>query len=94
MAFLNDSLVITGQSAPLATGISNSRSLYIYPTNDAAAAVETAGYFNGARGRLGKGDIVLAMMALGGTPVGKAYIVTAAPSSGNITVALFTATAG
>lgn len=69
-------------------------SVFVYATDVAAATVETAGYFNGARAQLRKGDIILASMVNGGTPVGKTYVVTAVPATGNVTIALQTATAG
>ncbi len=68
-----------------------------YVTADTAATVETAGYFNAANGgavvNVVKGDIIDAVMNIGGTPVMKSYIVTAAgPSS--VTIALQSTTAG
>lgn len=68
--------------------------MLIYATDDAAATVEAAGYFNGARAFLRKGDIILATMVNGGTPVTKQYVATAVPASGNVTIALQTTTAG
>lgn len=68
--------------------------LLIYATDDAAATVETAGYFNGARAFLRKGDIILATMVNGGTAVVKTYVAAAVPATGNVTIALATATAG
>lgn len=68
--------------------------MLIYATDDAAATVEAAGYFNAARAFLRKGDIILATMVNGGTPVAKTYVATAVPATGNVTIALQTATAG
>ncbi len=62
-------------------------------TADAAATVETAAYFDAAYLRLPKGTIIDAVMAVGGTPVRKSYVVTASSASG-VTIALQTATAG
>lgn len=65
-----------------------------YATNDAAAVVEAAGYFNDARAHLTKGDVILAVMAVGSTPVLKLYVATAVPASGDVTIARLTTTAG
>lgn len=62
-------------------------------TTETAAAVETAGYFNSAAGRLPKGSRIEATMVLAGTPIGKSYIVTANTGSA-VTVAVQTTTAG
>lgn len=63
-----------------------------YATADAVATVETAGYFNAARARLTKGDVLVAVMVALGTPVLKQYVFTAVPASGNVTIALQTTT--
>lgn len=73
-------------SAPIAAG--DVRSAYKYWTADAAATVAAAGYFNGARTRLLKGDTITVVSDVGGTPALKAYVVTASPSTGNVTIAL------
>lgn len=64
-----------------------------YITNDAAAVVEAANYFNGAVSRLVKGTVITALMAFSGTPILKRYVVT---SNNGVTVviALQTTTAG
>lgn len=69
------------------------RKMWAYSTKDAAATVETAGYFDTAYDIVGKGDTIQAVMAIGGTPVLKHYVVTASSSSG-VTVALAGTTAG
>lgn len=76
------------------TAKSNLISDWRYGTDDAAATVETAGYFNAERAALKAGDTIRASMALGGTPVFKIYVVTAAPATGNVTIALQATTAG
>lgn len=68
----------------------NQVSLFLYATDDAAAVVETAGYFNTAREQLQKGDQISASLAVSGTPVLKHYVVTASPSAGNVTIAVAT----
>jgi hypothetical protein len=69
-------------------------SRFLYATDDAAATVETAGYFNGARALLTPGDLIFACMANSGTPVLKGYVVLTVPASGNVTIGLLTTTAG
>ena len=89
-----DSQTVVGD----ATGAATSRqiSTFAYATDDAAATVETAGYFNTARdkGRLSVGSIILASMVNGGTPVLKAYVCLTVPATGNVTIGLQTTTAG
>lgn len=68
--------------------------LFFFATDKAAATVETAGFFNDSRAFVRKGDVIIASMANGGTPVVKTYVVTAVPLTGNVTIALQTATAG
>jgi len=65
-----------------------------YITNDPAATVETAGYFNGATSYLNKGDIIQAVCAYGTTPVNKQYVVTSATGAATVVVALQTTIAG
>ena len=73
---------------------------YAYKTADAAATVEVAGYFNGfllgGVNPLNPGDVIQAVMAIGGTPVLKNYVVltNAVATGGNVTIGLQTTTAG
>ncbi len=69
-------------------------SKWLYGTDDAAAVVETAGYFNSARSLLSVGDQIEASMAVASSAVSKDYVVTAVPASGNVTIALKASTAG
>lgn len=69
-------------------------SSFDYATDDAAATVEAAGYFNNARAFLSVGDKIDAVMAASGTPVRKGYVVTVVPTTGNVTVALQATAAG
>jgi hypothetical protein len=66
-----------------------------FVTTDAAATVEAANYFN-AQTDMQKGDIIDAVMAVGGTPVRKMYVLTAGIGSGGAanTIALATTAAG
>lgn len=66
-----------------------------YVTADAAATVEVANYFD-AQTDLQKGDIIAAVMAVGGTPVLKNYVVLTGIGSGDAhnTIGLATGTAG
>ena len=84
--------VTVGDAAGAATG--NSVYTYAYATADAAAAVETAGYFNNARKLLAVGSVIQASMVYGGTSVLKNYVVTAVPATGNVTIALAATAAG
>lgn len=67
---------------------------YVYASNDAAATVLAGGYFNEARNKLKVNDVIFIMAVAGG--VGDLLIVkvTAAPSTGNVTVAVETEAAG
>ena len=68
-------------------------STFDYRTDDAAATVETAGYFNGAARIFKVGDVTRATMACGGTPVLKSYVVTG--NTGTVvTIALQSTAAG
>lgn len=68
--------------------------LWGYATADAAATVETAGYFNAAASLVSKGDAIDAIMVLGGAPVRKSYVVTSANGVTPVTIGLLTTTAG
>ncbi|OCC01840.1 hypothetical protein BA190_26880 [Labrys sp. WJW] len=101
MSFCAKALRRLDSQTPVGDAAGNATSTLVqtstYATNDAAATVETAGYFNAARdaGRVSKGDIILATMVNAGTPVLKAYVVTAAPvPTGNVTIALAATAAG
>lgn len=98
MAFAQKALAKTHNGfIGLATGLvkNGTVSKHFYCTDDAAAVVEAAGYFNLARAQLRVGDIIEASMVNAGTPVGKGYVVTAVPAApSNITIALQSATAG
>lgn len=67
---------------------------FTYSTDDAAATVEAAGYFNAARSKLTVGSIIKASMVNAGTPVLKLYVVLTVPTTGNVTIGLLTTTAG
>lgn len=69
-------------------------STFSYVTDDAAAIVEAANYFNAATKELRKGDVIEARMAMSGVPVLKEYIVTSATGAAVVTVVLQTAAAG
>lgn len=89
---VQQNLVGTTGGAAKSTG-NTTLSHFRYCTDDAAATVETAGYFNGAARVLAVGDTIAAVMAAGGTPVLKHYVVTANTGSA-VTVALQATTAG
>lgn len=89
---LTQTLVGTTTGAAKSTG-RTTLSHFRYATDDAAATVETAGYFNAAASVLGVGDTIDAIMAAGGTPVLKTYVVTVNTGSA-VTIALQATTAG
>jgi hypothetical protein len=97
MTFSSKSLARRAQ-VPIgsATGLAQAKqsSAFDYATDDAAATVETAGYFNSARALLGVGDKIDAVMVASTAPVRKNYVVTAVPTTGNVTVALQATSAG
>lgn len=62
--------------APAATPLAR-RAIAVYSTNDAAAIVEGAGYFNAAVTHLPLGSQILVGGDLDGTPFQKAYVVSA-----------------
>ena len=79
-----------------ATGAPTSRVVrtWFYATDDAAATVEAANYFNAGYQRFNKGDVIIASMVNGGTPILKKYIVTSASQATTVVIALQTTTAG
>lgn len=98
MSYSPRSLIRTGTQAPVGAADGSAgmaqASMWLYATLDAGATVEAASYFNAARSQLAKGDVILSVMAQGGTPVLKAYVVTAVPASGDVVIARLTTTAG
>lgn len=74
--------------ATLGTGSTATAGLWHYKTNDAAATVETANYFNSLVGEMNVGDVIWASLAQATAPIGKTYTVTA--NSGTVvTIAVF-----
>lgn len=68
------------------TGAAASRQIWHYDAGaDSVATAVGAGYFNDARGYLFAGDVIH-LVAAGGTAF-RVLTVTAAPKSGNVTVA-------
>lgn len=93
MAYAEKGLRRLTHRGAIGNGDGSVTSHWAYDTNDAAATVEAANYFNSAVGVLSKGDTIDAVMARSGTPVRKGYVVTA--NSGTaVTVALQATTAG
>lgn len=77
---------IRGGSIATATGNANIVSDWRLVTNDTAAAVEAANYFDDMAAHLNVGDHIYASLDLDGTPKGKAYMVTAI-AAGVVTIA-------
>lgn len=66
------------EGVPLGTGPDNVKgSKWTYVTNDTAAAVEGAGFFNSISTQLRAGDQIDASLDLDGTPARKDYLVSA-----------------
>jgi hypothetical protein len=74
-------------------GYANGFTLWHYATADAAAAVDTSGYFNGASNMLRVGDFILANASLGGTPE-NGMLVVLANASGVVDASNLTAFGG
>lgn len=88
MSYATRSLVRTVQ-APIGAADGKSTagapvSHYVYATVDAVATVETANYFTDPR--LRKGDLIDVVAVVGGTPVRKAYVVTAVSAASQATI--------
>lgn len=64
----------------------NNFTLWHYKTTD--TSVTTGGYFNNANGIVRVGDLIIANVDTGGTPVNKFYLVTG-NTSGVVTVAVY-----
>lgn len=78
MAFNLDGFKRLASVGAIGTGTGSVKALCTYHTNDDAAAVEAAGYFNSlAPNDLRAGDIIMAGLDIDGTPALKNYIVTA-----------------
>lgn len=85
MSFNIRSLVLYA-SCPVDTN--KAVNFYKYATPDAAATVLTAGYFNDARSKLKVNDAIEIVAVANGTGDQLRVTVTAAPASGNVTVAV------
>lgn len=68
-------------------GGTNQTNFYVYSTNSTKAEVLAAGYFNASRTTLKAADVISAVVDKDGTPDLVQLLVTAVPSTGNITVA-------
>lgn len=88
MAITKNSAHLVAQGGSVGAGGDNTARLWILACTENAAAIETADALNVFAGHMQKGDMIMASMVRGGTPVGKCYIVTAASSTA-ITIAPF-----
>ena len=84
--------VTRAATSAYATG--QTASLYFHASTEAAATVLTAGYFNAQRDDLKVGDVILVSAGIGGTADILMLHVTAAPATGNVTVAANTGASG
>lgn len=98
MSFCAKSLARVGHQVTVGSTAGAAQSQQVtdlrYATDDAAAVVEAAGYWNNARNFVKKGDVVTSIMAHSGTPILKTYVFTSVPATGNVVAALQTTTAG
>lgn len=85
---LNNRALVQDASVPYAADTAPCN-FYKYASADAAATIVAAGYFNNVRDKLKVGDIIEAV-ALAGTASADRLelVVTAAPATGNVTVAV------
>lgn len=70
-------------------GYANGFTLWHYATTDAAATVDTSGYFNNAANMLRVGDFILANASTGGTPE-NGMLVVATNANGTVDAANLT----
>lgn len=76
----------------IGSGAGSMKSKHFYVSNDDAAAVQAANYFNGLAAQLSKGDIIECSLDIDATPLTKTYVVTSAQGATTVTVALQTTT--
>lgn len=77
MAFDQKGLARVQSTGSVGVGAGSVKSVCHYATNDDAAAVQAAGYFDPAAGILVVGDVIIASLDLDGAPALKIYMVTA-----------------
>lgn len=83
---------ITHLGSPDGSAGSN-RALHSYVTNDDAAAIETANYFNAKAAQCKTGDVLLAGFDLDGTEGCRMYMLTVAAGVVSLTLSVATAAA-
>ncbi|SNZ20949.1 hypothetical protein [Cohaesibacter gelatinilyticus] len=86
MAFQLNGFVRLASIGAVGSGANATKALCTYHTNDDAAAVEAAGYFDNLAKDLAKGDFIMAGLDIDGTPQLKNYIVTTI-AAGVVTIA-------
>jgi hypothetical protein len=90
MAYNPRSLVLFA-SCPIAATAGTDQStckFFVYADADAAATILAAGYFNADRDKLKVNDVIIIMSVATGTGDLLIVKVTAAPATGNVTVAV------
>lgn len=75
-------------------GGTNQTHWYKYSTNDTAAEVLAAGYFNDARKYIKAGSVIEAVVDKDGTPDILLILIDTVPASGNVTVSAETGGSG
>lgn len=91
MAFALTGLKCISHLGSIGTGSGSVKKLFSYVTNDDAATVQAAGYFNSVAAQFSVGDVIIASLDLDGSPLMKNYVVTAASATA-VTIALQTTT--
>jgi hypothetical protein len=73
-------------------GAGSMKSKHFYVTNDDAATIQTANYFNPLAAQVSRGDVFEVSVNIATAPVSKSYVVTSAQGAAVVTVALQTTT--
>lgn len=76
MAYDSQGLKLISDGGAVGAAPGNVKSVYAYASNDTAAAIEAAGYFNGAKDHVKTGDLIVVSGDNDGAPFAKAYAVT------------------
>lgn len=89
MAFKKSEIACFAHGGVVGSGPGSARRLWHLATNDTAAAVEGAGYFNDLAKEVQAGDLIFGSLDLDGTPVPKNYMVTSAQGATPVVVVAY-----
>lgn len=81
MAYDSQGLKLISDGGAVGATPGNVKNVYAYASNDTAATIEGAGYFNGAKDHVKTGDLVVVSGDNDGAPFAKAYAVTSNDST-------------